>query len=154
MITIVGELNPYGARPEYALYPDPPGCAGHRLMKILGLSEEEYLALGRVNLCVRKWSGLAARNAAVQLFFGAGEGDAFVMLGRKVAAAFYVTGDPLPPFSVCTIHGVTFASLPHPSGRCRAWNATDAVAHAREVLRIVTLRASPSSAPTSRARRQ
>lgn len=28
---LVGETNPYGGNPDYALYPDPPGSGGERL---------------------------------------------------------------------------------------------------------------------------
>ena len=42
--TLVGESNPYGGNDDYALYPAPNGCSGHRLcLLILGMDPEDYL---------------------------------------------------------------------------------------------------------------
>jgi hypothetical protein len=49
---LVGEVNPYGGDPYYALYPAPDGCSGHRLCYlILGMRREDYLeSFERINL--------------------------------------------------------------------------------------------------------
>ena len=64
---LVGETNPYGGADEFALYPSPPGCTGHRLCHlILQLDADEYLErYDRANLCVGKWRIADAREAAV-----------------------------------------------------------------------------------------
>ncbi len=66
---IVGESNPYGADPQFALYPAPDGCSGHRLCcLILGMHRAAYMeSFERVNLCAGKWSAPAARNMAREL---------------------------------------------------------------------------------------
>lgn len=65
---LVGEANPYGGDPAYALYPYPRGCSGHRLCeKVMGLTDREYLdCFERVNLCPTKWSMRQARARAVE----------------------------------------------------------------------------------------
>lgn len=61
---LVGEQNPYGADPKFALYPYPENSAGGRLcFKVFGLTRHEYLArFDRVNLCSGKWSMSRAWN--------------------------------------------------------------------------------------------
>lgn len=122
----MGELNPYGADPTYALYPYPVNSAGGRLCRrVLGLEPREYLRrYRRVNLCARRWSLAEARAAAAALE----ERGVTVLLGAKVCAAFRVE---YLPFSVQGGRVV----LPHPSGRCRAWNEPGAYGAARAVLR-------------------
>ena len=65
-ILLVGESNPYGADPEFALFPLPERASGARLQEILRLSTGEYLRRhDRVNLCAEgKWSGPLARQSA------------------------------------------------------------------------------------------
>lgn len=123
---LVGEANPYGGDPFYALYPDPPGCAGHRLCRlVMGLSAQEYLELfDRVNLCRRAWSTKEAR-VATACAIGR---DRVVLLGAKVCKAFDVAYLP------CTVAG-RFVVLPHPSGLCRFWGRPGAFTTARECLR-------------------
>jgi hypothetical protein len=55
-VLLVGEDNPLSVEPEFSLYCYPPGCAGYRLRRILGLPQHQYLALHRTNLCVGGWS--------------------------------------------------------------------------------------------------
>ena len=59
---------------------------------ILGLTTESYLALRRYNLCTDRWSMPSASQRAREVF-AAHPGRAFVLLGRKVGAAF--AGDTL-----------------------------------------------------------
>lgn len=129
---IVGESNPYGSDPRFALWPDPPGCAGERLCRlVLGLDPEEYLRrFDRQNLFIgRGWSTPAARTAAA-LVVASGR-QRLVLLGRKVQDAFGVN---LAPCGVGWIGGVAYAALPHPSGRCRAWNEPGAFERARTAV--------------------
>ncbi len=128
IVALVGESNPYGADPDFALYPAPDGCSGQRLCcLILGMRRREYLeAFERVNLCAGPWSLSEARRRAADLL---GEGGRFVLLGRKVADAFGVPH--ARPFS--TVDEVLLC-LPHPSGLCRSWSEEGAVRRAREAV--------------------
>lgn len=53
---LVGEANPYGGDPRYALYPLPENSAGGRLCRlILKLEVRQYLrSFDRRNLCATK----------------------------------------------------------------------------------------------------
>lgn len=125
---IVGESNPYGGDPYFALYPAPDGCSGHRLCcLILGMRRASYLAsFDRCNLCDGPWSGAVASDRARQLLAGAV--PRFILLGSKVCFAFGVPYRPFTRVGACVI-------LPHPSGRCRRWDVPGAVAEARACVR-------------------
>mgnify|MGYP000922407688 FL=1 len=140
----VGELNPYGARPEMALYPLPENSAGYRLCeKVLGIRRADYLdpdKFHRQNLCAGQWDKkLAARRAGDIIV----EADAhatrlnamvvIVMLGAKVAEAF---GSKVEEFRMEVRGPLLLIRLPHPSGRCRSWNDPQAYQRAREVLAL------------------
>lgn len=154
---LVGEANPYQSDPRlaqhFALYPDPPGCAGWRLCKlVMGLEPEDYLArFDRVNLCDGKWGMKEAKEKASSYFtqrvevarlLGADIKRPIVLFGAKVCRAFntgfypftytrvYERGDgALIPLT----HRLVI--LPHPSGLSRAWNEPGAFERARGVLR-------------------
>jgi hypothetical protein len=126
---LVGELNPYGADPRHALFPLPAGASGDRLREILGMGLGEYLrTFDRVNLCVGKWSLREARRKAGELL---ADHSTLILLGARVCAAF---SHPYRPFRIWRLPARTFVVLPHPSGRCRAWNEPSATARAREVV--------------------
>lgn len=149
---LVGELNPHGPRPDFALFPAPRGCAGHNLChRIMGLPEAVYLQhYARANLCTGEWRSAAAATMARELRATwarhddarrtAGTlphpwGTPFVLFGRKVARAFAV--HDAAPFSVvrCPDAGRRLVVLPHPSGLCRVWTQqADAIDRARALL--------------------
>lgn len=133
---IVGEMNPYGADPYYALYPSPDGCTGERLCRlILRLKPDDYLAwFDRVNLCEGKWSMPAARARAGELLQESGGRPAIILLGRKVASAFAPDIEPLAPFMVAEDCTPVVVFLPHPSGLCRAWSEPGAFDRAHDLL--------------------
>jgi len=138
-VLLLGESNPYGSDPEYALYCYPPGCAGYRLHRILGLSEDQYLDLHRKNLCDGDWSKEQAKKRALELLSPDAPWRVIVLLGRKVTETFekVVLDDvPLVVFSTrACCPGMTLVSLPHPSGRNAAmWNLK-ARDRARQILR-------------------
>jgi len=140
-VLLIGEDNPYGSAPEFALYCHPAGCSGYRLRRILGLPESQYLALHRKNLCDDAWTAKEARARAFELLSPFAEWDVLVLLGRKVTETFEkvaLSGEPLVAFSTrgcCP--GRTLVSLPHPSGRNVAlWNPK-ARERARQILREV-----------------
>lgn len=123
---LVGEANPYGGDPYYALYPLPENASGGRLARILGLSDQRYLdAFDRRNLCPMEWNMKDARaNAAAIL---ASERTAVILLGAKVAKAFGLDYAPFTRHQRLLI-------LPHPSGLNRIWNMRGSVARARELV--------------------
>lgn len=136
LAVLVGEDNPYGGDPRFALYPEPGGSAGQRLCGVvLGMHRVEYLRrFHRVNLCVGRWRIGDARQAAHDL--RASTNLPLVLLGARVCEAFAIA-----PFSSCVWDVVResagcggFAVLPHPSGRSRAWNRPAAVHMARDAV--------------------
>jgi hypothetical protein len=137
---LVGEANPYGADPRYALYPYPERASGDRLCRlVMGLEPREYLRrFDRVNLCPQRWSAPKARENAGEIM--AGEHQKIVLLGSKVAGAF---GLEYKPFTVTFPKNPEFKDmalarsltiLPHPSGLCRIWNEPGAFDKARAAL--------------------
>ena len=138
-VLLVGEDNPLSIEPDFALYCYPPGCAGYRLRRILGLPQQQYLALHRTNLCVGGWSKDQAKKRAFELLSPAAPWRVIILLGRKVTETFEkvaLDDAPLIAFStrVCC-PGMTLVSLPHPSGRNAAlWNPK-ARDRARQMMR-------------------
>ena len=123
---IIGMNNPVSTKPEHALYPYPPGCAGYRLWRMVDavapMTKHEYLEVfDRRNLVVGEWSMLAAREAAAVLWAEAGpSGAPFVLLGKSVAQAFDLGKVPLGGFARHA--GVKFHVVGHPSGRSTWYN--------------------------------
>jgi hypothetical protein len=142
---LVGEDNPHGGRPENALFCHPPGSAGERLQRVvLGVSQVDYLAdFDRVNLCRGEWNSKEAGDRAQMIVeqmwinCSLGRRSRVVLLGAKVRSAFQRDFDPFFYTSDVGVDEayVTYVILPHPSGRCRAWNEPGAVERARVVLR-------------------
>lgn len=128
--TLVGEMNPYGADPRFALYPLPERASGHRMQhRVLGIGVTDYVHLRRYNLCVGRWSIRDARKRADEILTETAPEGVVVALGAKVASAFGVVRST--PF----MRLGRLVLLPHPSGLCRVWNEAGAVARARAVLR-------------------
>lgn len=140
-VLFVGEANPYGLAPEFALYCMPPESAGGRLQRLVcGLRRHTYLALARVNLCQGNWNLKEARNMAGEILSRADTPPVVVMLGRKVFSAFEKAGEwdwAGRPFDVRGggRDGRDFITLPHPSGLCRLWAEPGAFERARALLR-------------------
>lgn len=136
---LVGEDNPYGADPYFALFPEPQRSAGWRLaVEILGLSRARYLrTFDRVNLCSGRWSARDARVKALGILEDSSRDD-IILLGRKVAEAFEVAlglvAGELRPFTTARHAYRDIICLPHPSGRCRVWNEAGAVERARALM--------------------
>lgn len=143
---LIGESNPYGSSPDFALYPSPRGCSGERLCRlVLALDPDEYLErFDRANLCAGNFSAPAAETRMWQLL---AERERVVLLGRKVAHAFRraLPGHLAPaswtsglaiyqPARGAAIE-VRYVCLPHPSGLCREWGKPGAFDRARALLR-------------------
>jgi hypothetical protein len=138
-VLLVGENNPYGSDPEFALYCYPPGCAGYRLCRILGLPQHQYLSLHRKNLCDGDWSKEQAKERALSLLSPQAPWNVMVLLGRKVTETFekIALDAPLIAFSTRTCSpDMTLVSLPHPSGRnAAAWSNPKLHERAQQILR-------------------
>lgn len=133
---LVGEDNPYGANPRHALYPNPPGCAGHRLCyTVLGLDERTYLrTFDRINLCATQWTAPGAREHAHDI--KSRRDGVIVLLGSKVTKAFGFAFEPWTAWSSGPDESLQqrFVILPHPSGLCRLWHEPDAYERARTLV--------------------
>jgi len=132
---LIGEANPYGENSEFALWPNPPNCAGWRLChRIFLMGTTEYLrAFHRINLCPHTWSIKIARERA-QKIKAEMEGP-LILLGAKVCQGFVIA---FQPFTVQTnIIGPEreMLILPHPSGRNLAWNDPKSAERARLLVR-------------------
>lgn len=133
-LVLIGESNPYGSDPAFALYHLPRHASGNRLREHLGLRDATYEKLARANLCSGPWRAGDAREkmrCLLETF------DVLVCLGAKaVGVACGVLGWERPPFFGASAVGrTTVVSLPHPSGLNRAWNVEGARDRARAVLR-------------------
>jgi hypothetical protein len=129
---LVGEANPHGGDPKYALYPYPRGCAGYRLcFDVLGMRRSDYVrSFHRVNLCGTRWRIREARNRARSL-----GGLRLVLLGAKVASAFDVPFEPFASqWNSTGDGGGGILVLPHPSGLCRLWNRVGSFEEARRAV--------------------
>lgn len=153
-VWLIGESNPYGSDPSFALYPLPERASGGRLAAILGLSADEYLrAFVRRNLIDGpKWSAPAARVSARQMIVAAGDGAALVLLGARVASAFGVPFIPLATSIYLRPVNIRLLVIPHPSGLNRAWhNPTTAPRVRAAVLALLPQVTSAPKCPTCRA---
>src|SRR6266404_5573815 len=132
---LVGEDNPYGSDPRYALYHYPPNSAGGRLCReVMGLTPREYIRLfDRVNLCAGNWKISEARKTAARLM-AEHSVRVFVLLGAKVAKAFGLPYEPFTMRGSMPSDDQLFVQLPHPSGRCRTWNVVGSYGRARRLL--------------------
>ena len=121
-VALSGMNNPHGPHPRMALWPDPPGCAGHRLWQLTaartGASAMDYArAFHRYNLVQR---GDFSRNAARDRWHLIepellSEFDTLVLLGVEVSQAI---GLDIPLLTITP----SMILLPHPSGRNRWYN--------------------------------
>jgi len=131
---LVGEINSRNDNPAFDLYPLPPEAAGGRLCKLLGITSRQYLrTFDRVNLCRNKWVASDAKIVARLVNLNR---PAVILLGRKVAAAFGMSG--AAPFTKTAVkvggRGTVFYTIPHPSGRNRVWNDPANVTRLRRLL--------------------
>lgn len=140
---LIGEDNPQHSDPRYALYPLPARCAGGRLARILGApSSGAYLQMfERYNLCTGKWNAKEARRRAAGLLMLYWPNPK-ILLGLKVAEAFDMPYEPFAQTWYSTREGVCKGRgpdlvLPHPSGRCRAWNVPGTREKARKAFEEV-----------------
>jgi hypothetical protein len=148
---LIGEQNPYGADPAFALYPLPENAAGARLARFLGLQKTEYLRrfVRRNLLGPGPWSAPKAREAADALLRDSAQDDRLVLLGARVSAAFGVPfRERLFDPEVCVLRAPDIRRrilvAPHPSGRSREWNDPRAPERLRAALARLESGESPS----------
>lgn len=145
-VTIVGELNPYGADPRYALFDLPEGASGHRLRTlVMGVRRTTYHRFRKVNLCTGIWNSKNAEETAsnIPLDWHPDTDAPIVLLGQKVASVFGFSDRkkavaPATQFTVqswpVTSGGIQFLLLPHPSGLNRVWCDSSAFDRAKVAL--------------------
>lgn len=151
---LVGECNPYGPDPKFALYPYPRNSAGGRLCRVVfRLPTTLYLdAFDRVNLCATRWSQPAARRKAGELLQAVDVHRTIILCGARPASAFglepatvqepvrVVKTDKMMPGDATLFRRVvheTFIVLPHPSGRNRIWSDSINTYVRTELARLV-----------------
>lgn len=129
---IVGMNNPQGNEP---LWPDPPGCSGHRLLGMLQRSYRERggdvtateftEAFDRVNLCRGTVWDIRAARAAADGVLEQMQGRQTLLLGRAVTNCLGYGQPSWMVWRAFTIAGRTdgtWMALPHPSGMTRCYN--------------------------------
>ena len=139
--------NPVSSDPLHALFPYPPGCAGHRLWEMLreyaweveerDVTRRAYIdGFERRNvLSARTWSRVEAREAG-RMLLPELAGRRVVVLGVQTLGALGLDRLPWGRWSAASpsLFGphepLAYCCLPHPSGRCREYNdpATRALA--------------------------
>lgn len=140
-VLVVGEANPRPGFHDCALWPWPTTGAGGRLAAHLGMRAIDfYHAFTLRNLyndgAPVRWCVGDSRLRAMDVLCVNLE-PVVVLLGNRVAAAFECAHLPLFRSVDVTLFGNMrrrVIRLPHPSGRCRAWNDSGAAARARRVL--------------------
>jgi hypothetical protein len=127
---LVGESNPYGSDPEFALWPMPRASAGGRLCeKIMRLPRHEYIErFDRANLCAGPWRVREARARASEILRE--DRGVLVLFGANVARAFDLEFAPFTTWGGEPL----VVLLPHPSARCRIWNRHGSIERARATL--------------------
>lgn len=139
---LVGEDNPYGPDPSFALYPAPAHSAGGRLCRdVLGLRRSRYLAaFDRRNLCPSVWRTADARKGAAAVLLAVSLHQRWAILcGAKVARAFGcepATAEVPVRISAADAGG-GLVVIPHPSGRCRLWSPAAVAAVRRELALLL-----------------
>lgn len=133
---LIGETNPYGSEPYFALYHLPRSSAGGRLQRvILGIPAHEYLSFPRYNLCYGLWKLPAARLEIARRGDEL-QGHTLVFLGRKVCTAFRVAYEPVTANGTSSAyHRFRYVVLPHPSGLNRMWNQPGIIERVRDLMR-------------------
>jgi hypothetical protein len=128
-VVLVGQAPPHYGSNEFALYPAPTGCAGWWLCRYMGLEQTEYLRLFERTNVLSRFPGklksgdkfpMAEAVAASGPLAAALGGRRVVLVGKQVATAFGMGGNPMAVFG--PHRGFTGAWVPHPSGRNRMWN--------------------------------
>jgi hypothetical protein len=143
----VGEAPSTNPGYKYALYPWPPGCAGDRLWKMVGISKQQWLTrFDRTNVFD---APQAAKKGGAEFPMAEARRRVLVMaphlvernvvlVGMRVAEAFGA-GKGLFFWREVKVGMVTLnvSVMPHPSGRNRMLNSPTMMRDARTFLRTV-----------------
>lgn len=129
-VVVIGELNPYGTDPRYALYDEPHNSAGSVLRRrVFAVPRRVYFdshLFVRGNICTGVWNLTAARDR-VKLVRAEYPESTYILLGRKVSSAFGYSGTLIAQSG-------NYVILPHPSGRNTMWNDPQVVQDVRTLL--------------------
>lgn len=123
---LLAMVNPYSDDPKFALWPDPPGCSGWRMWKMVadacGMSMGEYVRLfDRRNLLTgKKWDVLRANRMGGQFLCSLAAGSSVVVFGRQTWTALNLVH--VEPGGAVQARDSTLYFAPHPSGRSRYYN--------------------------------
>jgi hypothetical protein len=151
---LIGEAPGPHTDGSIPLFPHARGCAASRLMAYAGLKPSDWLGrLRRVNLCEEIWSKSEANAGVIEAIEWLGTNSNLfdgqplrvLLLGRRVADAWRVGEQPFG-FTKRTVNRVRLriAWIPHPSGRCLAYNDRKNQLRARRaVLWAIGQRAAP-----------
>lgn len=129
-LVVIGMNNPQSADPARALFPDPPGCAGHRLWQMAtartNISMERWLQVTElVNLVnATEWDEEAARQRAPELIARYAK-STVVLLGNEVARHMRVRCAPALGWALPSVEFPErrdWCVIPHPSGLNREYN--------------------------------
>lgn len=142
-VVAVGEVNPFGVDPYFALYHLPRTSSGNRLRVIMGLSDSDYLTrVERQNLCSGTWDRAQAVVVADDIITR--RPGTYVLLGSRVRRVFEISLRKRTSPAVLETFGardfllfgatLRLVCLPHPSGRCGEWNNPGSYERARSVL--------------------
>lgn len=121
---LLGMNNPQGRE---ALLPDPPGCTGHRIWRMIhertGCSQQEYMdAFDRRNVLEGSTVWDISRACAVaQYVWLSLSGRRVVILGQEVRRVMRLPAVRSLRWSVSD--GVEWCVIPHPSGLNRWYNS-------------------------------
>lgn len=134
---------------KHALFPYPVGCAGHRLMKLMGLERWEYVQLDRRNLLDyypgkagkgAKFPHGASREAVRKLHESqALIGHNVLLVGKRLATAFGYETQEMLTWHHCKAYN--YAIVPHTSGINRWWNSPGNSADGAVFLRAIATQA-------------
>lgn len=130
---IVGFFNPHSPDPIHALYPAPKNSAGYRLHRMVADVDAEvgkhYVHLfdrRNLYLSMPKVLSSVSHECAARVQIGSiAVGSTVVLLGHTVVRAFSdALSEPIKRtfFHPQVIDGVTWRTMPHPSGRCLSYN--------------------------------
>jgi uracil-DNA glycosylase len=104
------------------------GASGSRLRVMCGMSEREWRDVRRINLFTRlpdQWDNSLAHDTAHAMMHAMLRRYRVICQGRRVARAFGVSTLPMCTWQIlhdAYIGPCIVSMLPHPSGRCRAYN--------------------------------
>lgn len=142
---LIGEAPGPNTSARLPLFPAPTNSSACRLMRYAEFDHQAWMSLVRVNLCDGPWStrrALAGKARALAFLLArakVGEPLRVLLLGRRVARTWGCLGQ----FGSTTmvfpgVGELQVAWIPHPSGRCHAYNDRRNQLRARRAVQWVS----------------